>query len=80
MLIGKQSHKVVLMKKCFENMWQIYREHPYQSVILAIEITHRHGCSPINLQRVFRTLFYENFSGGCLLDSSDLEKMTQIFC
>ena len=48
-------------------------EHPYRSVIsikLAcsfIEITLRHGCSPIKLLHIFRTPFSKNTSGRLLL-------------
>ena len=42
-------------------------EHPCRSVI-SIEITLLHGCSPVNLLRIFRTLFYKNTSGGLLLN------------
>ena len=27
----------------------------------------RHGCSPVNLQHIFRTLFYKNTSGVLFL-------------
>ena len=33
-----------------------------------IEITPRHGCSPINLLHIFRTPFLKNTSGRLLLD------------
>ena len=48
-------------------------EHPCRSVISIklfcnfIEITLRHGCSPINLIHIFRTLFYKITSGGLIL-------------
>ena len=32
-----------------------------------IEITHRHGCSPVNLLHIFRTPFLKNTSGQLLL-------------
>ena len=32
-----------------------------------IEITPRHGCSPVNLLHIFRTPFPNNISGGLLL-------------
>ena len=44
-------------------------EHPCQSVISIklqnnfLEITLRHGCSPVNLQHIFRTPFTKNTSG-----------------
>ena len=49
-------------------------EHPCQSVISIklqsnfIEITLRHGCSPVNLLHIFRTPFTENTSGQLLLN------------
>ena len=48
-------------------------EHPCRSVILIkmqsnfIEITLRHGCSPVNLLHVFRAPFSKNTSGWLLL-------------
>ena len=35
---------------------------------VAIEITLRHECSPVNLLHIFRTPFPKNTSGGLLLD------------
>ena len=46
-------------------------EHPYQSAILIklqsnfIEITLRHGCSPVNLLHILGTPFPKNTSEGC---------------
>ena len=51
-------------------------EHLSQSVILIkllsnfIEITHRHGCSPVNLLHIFKTPFTNNTSGRLLLKIS----------
>ena len=48
-------------------------EHPCRSVISMklqsnfIEITLRHGCSPLNLLHIFRTPFLKNTSGRLLL-------------
>ena len=48
-------------------------EHPCQNVISInsetnfIEITLRHGCSPVNLLHIFRTPFPKNTSGWLLL-------------
>ena len=48
------------------------REHPCQSVISIklqsnfIEITLRHGCSPVNVLHIFRTPFSKNTSGWLL--------------
>ena len=41
-----------------------------------IEITLRHGCSPVNLLHIFRTPFFKNTSGWLLLYNLDaiLEK------
>ena len=49
-------------------------EHPCRNVISIklqsnfIEITLRHGCSPVNLLHIFRIPFSKNTSGGLLLD------------
>ena len=32
-----------------------------------IEVAFRHGCSPVNLQHIFRIIFSKNISGGVLL-------------
>ena len=51
-------------------------KHPCRSVILIkfqsnfIEITLRHGCSPVNLLYIFRTPFYKNTSGELLLNKT----------
>ena len=55
-------------------------EYPCQSAISIkllcnfIEITHRHGCSPINLLHIFRTPFPRDTSDGLLLDDDPLFK------
>ena len=71
--IQKQPSRGVLIKRCSENMQQIYiREHPCRSVISIklkskiIEITLRHGWSPVDLLYIFRTSFPKNTSGGLL--------------
>ena len=38
-----------------------------------IEIALRHGCSPVNLLHIFKTLFYKNTSGGLLLPGNYLQ-------
>ena len=50
----KQPFRGVLRKRCSENMQQIYRRTPCQSVI---SITLRHGCFPVTLLHIFRTTF-----------------------
>ena len=47
----------VRMKRCFDNMQQIYKR----------EITLRHGSSPVNLLPSFRTLFLKNTPKRLLL-------------
>ena len=53
LLVLQNPSRGVLKKRCSENMQQIYRKHPCQSVISLnllsnfIEITLRHGCSPV---------------------------------
>ena len=37
-----------------------------------IEIALRHGCSPVNLQHIFRELFSKNTPGGLPLNLSKL--------
>ena len=69
----KQPRRGILKKRCSENMQQIYRITPmpkryFDKVALQlIEITLRHGCSPVNLLHIFRTPFLKNTSGWLLL-------------
>ena len=53
------------MKRCSENMHQIYCSNFIESN--TIEIALWHGCSPVNLLHSFRTLFLKNISEGLLL-------------
>ena len=55
-----------ICKRCSENMQQIYRRIPMLKSHF-IEITVRHGCSPVNLLHIFRTPFSKNTSGRLLL-------------
>ena len=73
----KQPSKGGLRKGYSEYMVQSYRgEHPCRSAISIkfqknfIEITLRHGCSPVNLLYIFRTPFPKKTSGGLLLAQS----------
>ena len=59
LLLQKQPSRGVLKKRCSEVMQQIYSNF--------IEITLRHGCYPVKLQHIFRTLFSMNTSGWLLL-------------
>ena len=70
----KQPSRGVLRKRCSENNKEIYRGVPmpkrdFNKVLQSnfIEITHRHGCSPVNLLHVFRISFPKNTSGRLLL-------------
>ena len=49
--------------RCSENMQQIYRRKPKPKC----DFTLRHGCSPVNLQLIFRTTFSKNTSEWLLL-------------
>ena len=60
----KQPPRVVLKKSCSENMQQIYRRTPMPKCDFnKIAFAFRHGCSPVNLQHIFRTTFLRNTSG-----------------
>ena len=59
----KQPFIGVLIKRCSENMQQIYRRGPMPNT----SATHRHGCS-VNLLYIFRIPFLKNTSRGLLLD------------
>ena len=69
-LFQKQPSRVVLSKRCSENMQQIYKKTPMPKCNfkkVAIEITFWHGCSPVNLLHIFRTHFPKSASGGLFL-------------
>ena len=67
-LIWKQPPRGVLMKKCSENMQQIYRRTPMlRCDFNEVEIALRHGCSPVNLLHIFRAPFPRKTSGWLLL-------------
>ena len=65
--------EVLLVKGVLKICIKITGEHPYRSVISInlicnfIEITLRHGCSPVNLLHIFRTHLTKNISGWLLL-------------
>ena len=63
----KQPSRGVLREKYSENMRQIYRRTPMPKCDFDIEITLRHGCSPVNLLHIIRTPFLKNTSGRLLL-------------
>ena len=72
--LQKHSLRGVRRERCSENVQQIYGEHARRSAISVklqsgfIEITLQHGCSPVNLLHIFRTIFPKNASGGLLLN------------
>ena len=71
--LKKRSFRYVLRKSFSVNMQQIYSRTPvskctFNKVAKQIfEIAHWHGCSPVNLFHIFRTLFPKNTSGELLL-------------
>ena len=60
-LMQKQRSRSVFRKRCSENMQQIYMRIPISNGV-------RHGCSPVNLLRIFRTHFLKNTSERLLLN------------
>ena len=72
----KQPSRGVLRKRFLKICSKFTEEHPRRSGIWTkllctfIEITLRHGCSPVNLLHFFRTPFPKNVSWGLLLDPS----------
>ena len=70
MYAQKQPSRGVLNERCSENMQQIYSRTPMPKCAfnkVASQISLRHGCSPINLLHIFRTLSYNKTSGWLLL-------------
>ena len=73
-LFFKSSHPVVFLGKgVLKICGKFTGEHPCRSAISIklqsnfIEITLRHGCSPVNLLHIFRTPFSKNTFGRLLL-------------
>ena len=72
----RQPSKGVLIKRCSENMQQVYwktsmPKFDFSKIALNfIKITLWHGCSPVNLLLNFRTTFLKGTSGGLLLKES----------
>ena len=61
----KQPSICVLVKRCSENMQQIYRMRPIPKCDFnKVETTLRHECSSVNLLHIIRTPFPKNTSGG----------------
>ena len=78
-MLQKQPSMGTLINRCSENKQQIYRRTPMPKCDFNkvaeqssfIEIALRHGCSPVNLMHIFRTLFSKNPTGGLLLMLSE---------
>ena len=75
----KSSHpKVFLGKGVLKKCSKFTGEHSCRSVISIklqsnfIEISFRHGCSPVNLLHIFRILFPKNTPGRLLLEDGDV--------
>ena len=71
----RNSHPGVFLGKSFLKICSKFTEkHPCRTAILIkqqrnfIEITLRHGCSPVNLLHIFRTPYYKNTYGWLLLN------------
>ena len=57
MMCQKQPPRGVPRKGCYESMQQVCRRAP-----MPIGVTLWHGCSPVDLLHIFRTLFTKNTS------------------
>ena len=75
----RSSHPKVFLRKGVPKICSKFTgEHPCRSVISInlqsnfIEITLRHGCSPVNLLHIFRIPFPRNTSGWLLLKVSEV--------
>ena len=73
-MLFRSSHRDVFLGKSVVKICiKFTREYPCRGVISIklqsslIEITLRHGCSPINLLHIFRTLFTKTISERLLL-------------
>ena len=66
--------EVFLIKGVLKICSKFIGEHPCRSVISKrlqsnfVEVTLRHGCSPVNLLHIFRAPFLKNTSGRLLLE------------
>ena len=71
-IFGSSGPEVLYRKVVLKICGKLTGEHPCRSVISLmfhsnfIEITLRHGCSPVNLLHIFRTHFLKNTSRGLL--------------
>ena len=81
-VIIRSSRPEVFLRKCVLKICSKFTgEHPCRSVISIkllcnfIEIALRHGCSPVNLQHIFRTPFTKDISGRLLLIFATIEPL-----
>ena len=71
-MLSSSSPEVLLGKGVLKTCSKFIGEHPCRNAILIksqsnfIEVTLRHGCSPVNLLHIFRTTIYKNSYGGLL--------------
>ena len=65
----KKSSRNVLMKRCSENMQQMYKRTPAPKYA---EVCFQHGCFSVNLLHISRTPFPKNTLGWLLLFSTDV--------
>ena len=78
--LRSSSQEVFLGKVVLKVCSKCTGEHPCRSAISIkllcnfIEITFRHGCSPVNLLHIFRTPFLKNTSGWLLLTTESFWK------
>ena len=68
-IIQKQPSIDVLIKRCSENIQQIYRRTPMSAISIKlqsnfVEMKFQNGCSPVNLLHIFRAtlLLLVNFT------------------
>ena len=79
-LVQKQPSRGAVRKRCSKSMQQIYRKTPMLKLQSNfIEITLRHGCSPVNLLHILRTPFSKNTSRRLLLLVHDFLTLTSPF-
>ena len=75
--ISRSSRPEVFLRKGVLKIWRKLQENTHAEmwfklilIKLLIQITLRHGCSPVNLLHIFRTPFLKNTPGRLLLDIS----------
>ena len=73
----KQPSIDVLIKRCSENIHQIYRRTPMSKCNLNKVTQHRY--SPVNLRHIFRTPLPKNISEGLLLKAGSINVTIKIY-